>query len=135
MRDQINNNNLTRRDFLKLGVAPFFISKDDKNSKNTLIISPKNSYISTINIKIRSYKIFLNQNQTYGVDIEAKERLPFDHCNYNFYNNLVIVDKSRNKTLFFDNIYFRYADIKGGRVFNYGYDFGEKYLEINGIFV
>lgn len=122
-----SNKNINRRDFLKFGFAPFFVSIFNKNNNGyQAIIAPKNFYLDKINVNLNGYKIALNENSTFQLLLDSKTEIPYDHCNYHNYNDITILDYTNNRKLLFESIYFEWSNIQNNKLFEYGYNYGDK---------
>lgn len=131
-----SNKNINRRDFLKFGFAPFFISTFNKNNNGyQAIIAPKNFYLDKINVNLNGYKIALNENSTFQLLLDCKTEIPYDHCNYHNYNDIIILDYINSRKLFFESIYFEWSNIQNNKLFEYGYNYGDKLKITSGVSV
>jgi len=112
-----------------------FDYKKEKENCVVMIIKPMEYQLGDINIKLESYAILINSlDGSYRLIVEAKEKIPVDHCSYQNYNDVYIIDKKQNKTYFLKNIWMDSIDIKVKKFFKYEYDFGELLIVYDGIY-
>jgi len=134
-------NQITRKNFIKqlaplFGACPFLLYDYGalKSPKCLAIITPKISYIEPINVGVFFYTCGTNKDGTIWLEIETKDKLPYDHCNYPNYSDILLYDNPRKKLLTFKNISFEWLDNRLGRHFSYHYNYGQ-YFESKSLVV
>lgn len=128
---------INRRDFFKFFIsAPVFSFDYTKENQSNIImvIKPMEYQFNDINIKINSYIISVNSlDGSYKLVVNSEEEIPTNHCSYQNYNNIYIIDQKQCKTYFLKNIWMYSIDIKLKKFFKYEYDFGELLTVYDGI--
>ena len=122
-----NKNIIKRRDFLKLGVAPFLFFKDDNKIKAKLTIVPKSYFLEHLKLDVVQYKISQNidREHSFKVEIDTTDIIPIDHCNYSIYSELYIEDIENKKSIHINNIYFDWGNIRVGNNWSHQYNYGQ----------